>query len=530
MLLNLVSMILSINTAGCLNNQCNNYILNNEEISNKCRISVEEMGLENLCDNQNVVKDLNGNIFVVQESADGFAIYDSISDETLECVKTSMSPYLFDSVHDNYYFGPMQYYYRIENNFFHWVENDFVIDIEEAKCLQQNFNKQLDTFRSSISNAKSNLSPSRPLKVHQTVGDKTYISNYKYVRDCVYPKNFDGSCGFVAGSIILNYWDKTVHDGVVASCFKDPITGELNNTGSTFDDTKNLKDKLVKYNNLNTDSTGRTVANAINKYCSDYGVDGSASWYLGKIGLDESLANDRPAIILGAIPDLKDGGLCFHAVTCYGVDNRWWGGYYIVNYGWTGYSEVDLGFGFAGETMTFSLNENSYKSTYTIAPTDYGFPCSYNATSISKVVNIGSLSFETNRLRCGFIENEYINISPRKEGFDTAYLEFKFKNPINSISIDMSFWSNDERYYGLNRAEAYLQYKDLYCTNWQNKTDLLNDVSLPTNRKKQKTINLFFPLKTREFRIYSHFDYMYGIADRNKGRISIGNIVLDSYH
>ena len=117
MLLNLVSMILSINTAGCLNNQCNNYILNNEEISNKCRISVEEMGLENLCDNQNVVKDLNGNIFVVQESADGFAIYDSISDETLECVKTSMSPYLFDSVHDNYYFGPMQYYYRIENNF-----------------------------------------------------------------------------------------------------------------------------------------------------------------------------------------------------------------------------------------------------------------------------------------------------------------------------------------------------------------------------------------------------------------------------
>jgi hypothetical protein len=82
-------------------------------------------------------------------------------------------------------------------------------------------------------------------------------------------------------------------------------------------------------------------------------------------------------------------------------------------------------------------------------------------------------------------------------------------------------------------ACAYIMSKPLTDTSqnaWVDDIDLLHDVVLSKDRNNQTVINLSFPKKTRELRIYAHFNDMPPPVDRNKGRISIGNITIDSYN
>lgn len=536
MIINLLTTIIAVNSLNCGTANDFNFLENEHDISDNCLLVSESMGFDNPNEDQYAIKDLNGNIFIVQENkGGGFLIFDPTANDVIESTTTATCPFVFDSLHDNYYFGPMNYYYKEGNYFYHYKIDNCIIDLSNIWGLQENFTTQLEDFRAITSDEsyeiyvndnKENLRP--PLRRYQS-GNKTYINNYQYIKNMEYPFNWDGSCGFVAASIVLNYWDKTVHSGTVASQFLNE-NGELNSTMYS-NPNINLKDKLVEYNDGNADSTARTVSKSVNKYCNDFNVNGSASWYLGKIGLETSLANEKPAIMFGWFPNVQSGGHVNHAITCYGIDHRWWGGYYIVNYGWgSEYNEVSLGFGFVGETMTFCLDEESYATSYTISPSDYGFPQSYCSNETRKKVSFGSLSFTTNRLRCGYIENQFINLSPRKNGFNTAYIEYEFINPIISMDINISFWSDDERYEHPNNAYAFIQYKNLYTDNWIDKCDLLNDISLSTDRNNQSKLHFDFPFKSREIRIIARFDTIFGLNDRNKGRISIGNITISSYY
>ena len=135
------------------------------------------------------------------------------------------------------------------------------------------------------------------------------------------------------------------------------------------------------------------------------------------------------------------------------------------------------------------------------------------------------MTFNTKRLRTGFIENEYINLCPRKEGFGTAYLEFEFDKPVTGIDINLSFWSDDERYYAADNPEASIDYWDDSINDWDQSLDLL-EANMPTDRTNQKTYSIKFDKPTTKFRIYAHFNNMTGYTDRNKGRISIGNMVI----
>ena len=283
MIVNFLSTILVANSLGNVQQQNynNEMFINSSAVSEACVASAERMGLDYLEEHQNAVKDLDGNVFIIQESSDGgFMVFDPVADESIESVKTAECPYIFDLNYDNYYFGPMNYYYRVGNNFYHYTIENYCIDLEEAYLLQNNFNAQLLSFRDATSDASYNdyshsTGLTKPPLRKQTSGNKMYIDNYVIVRDSPYPSNYDGTCGFVAATIVLNYWDKTVHDGVVASNFKNS-SGNLYSTSSSNPST-NLKDKLVEYNGGSYSSTGRTVANAVNKYCDDYNVDGTAS-------------------------------------------------------------------------------------------------------------------------------------------------------------------------------------------------------------------------------------------------------------
>ena len=161
-----------------------------------------------------------------------------------------------------------------------------------------------------------------------------------------------------------------------------------------------------------------------------------------------------------------------------------------------------------------------------ITPEMYDFPENYCSLEESKAVETNEISFNTKRLRTGYIEDEYVVLCPRKEGYGTAYLEYDFNKSVRAIDIDLSFWSVDERYYRSDYPEARIEYWDEKSNTWVESLDLLKS-NLPTDRYKQNKYSIIFDKPVKSFRIYSHFKYMTGYTDRNKGRIAIGN--LDVY-
>ena len=225
-------------------------------VSQDCETMALAEGLDNSIDGHYELKDLAGNIFyAIVGSEQGFMVFDPVAKNFIEKSTTFCSPYDFSEAGDYYYFGPMNYYERIENTFYSMMIEGEEMSIEYAYKLQEIFNGQLSTFRNAQSDqayeqyVADNGNVAMPLSV--TSGNKTYINNYQYIRDAKHPTNNDDSCGFVAASLILNYWDKTMHKGTVLPQYLDS-NGELNDTGSTYSPDTNLKDKLVKLNGGDT--------------------------------------------------------------------------------------------------------------------------------------------------------------------------------------------------------------------------------------------------------------------------------------
>ncbi|MEG2640603.1 MAG: hypothetical protein RSA18_03765 [Bacilli bacterium] len=223
---------------------------NQQYIFDVCQITAVEHGIENPEEDQYTIKDLDGNVFVIQtgEKA-GFMVYDPIADAFIEKSSTLKCPYVFEAAYDNYYLGPMKYYSRVKDTFYSLGFQGDDLNLLQATEMQEIFRDQLADFREMTSKenyqayiAKQNAN-GKPIKGKIKIGNKTYIDNYEYIRDTNHPHNHDGSCGFVAASIVLNYWDKTVHSGTVLPQYLDP-NGELNSTIFSSPST-NLKDKIV---------------------------------------------------------------------------------------------------------------------------------------------------------------------------------------------------------------------------------------------------------------------------------------------
>lgn len=160
-----------------------------------------------------------------------------------------------------------------------------------------------------------------------------------------------------------------------------------------------------------------------------------------------------------------------------------------------------------------------------ITPEMYGFPSNYCSTEETQLVEADGADFHTARLRTGYIEGEYITLCPRKKDYGTAYLEYGFYERVSKVEINLSFWSGDERYYAADNPEARIECWDGGSNSWVECLDLLK-ANLPTDRKNQKTYTIEFDEPVLSFRVYAHFNNMTGFTDRNKGRISIGDMTV----
>lgn len=52
--------------------------------------------------------------------------------------------------------------------------------------------------------------------------------------------------------------------------------------------------------------------------------------------------------------------------------------------------------------------------------------------------------FNTNRLRCSYIEDKYLVLSANRSGVKEAYLEFEVENKIRALEFNMGLWSGKE--------------------------------------------------------------------------------------
>ena len=164
----------------------------------------------------------------------------------------------------------------------------------------------------------------------------------------------------------------------------------------------------------------------------------------------------------------------------------------------------------------------------TLSPSEYGFPESYGGltNSINSFIYLPSSRYhnfvQTKRMRTGFIEGECINLSPKKTGAGTAYLEYVFPKEISKISVDLSFWSAKENVYSFD-SEYKIEYYIDGTTNPVCAVNLWTDVSLPKDRTHPLNVSVSFPSSVRKFRFYASST---GNSDRNKGRLSVFDMTI----
>jgi len=155
-----------------------------------------------------------------------------------------------------------------------------------------------------------------------------------------------------------------------------------------------------------------------------------------------------------------------------------------------------------------------------ILPEDYGFPEAYCTKEEYKKITLDNLIVNTYRLRTGYIEEEYINVSAKREGAGEAYIEYYFSKKVRSFEINLSYWQIKDVLSNLN-SEAVLEvYRN---NNWIFVEDLIA-ANLSTDRTKQDAFTYsYIGQEINGLRIKSTAP---AIGSRNLGRISIGNLTL----
>lgn len=483
-----------------------------------CYSIAQEAKIEDIKDETFIINDYAGNHFYIKTGEDkGFMVYDPVSDQFMEKSSELVSPYDFSCNADYLYFGPMNYFEKIGDSYYSIYDDTYVSE-DYIQELQHIFDEQLVAFRNYDTSQDENTSSDEPDEPKNF-----YIENYEFIKNGVYPENNNGSCGFVAASIVLDYWEKTMYKGTVLPQYLDK-NGNLNDT-KEYDPDTNLRDKLVEFNDGTRDSWAKPVRDALLKYAEYANLSCIAGYYFFDINMKSEIRQNHPVIVFGKLPHAHTGEIIKHAVTAYGLDTN---NNPIVNYGWgdEASSEVVLADGMIGSVTTFHLKE--YEETVTVEPSDYGFGTYYSTSEVTRNHYKDGMSFTTKRLRTGYIENEYVVLSPRKEGYGTAYIEYNFTQPVSSIDVDLAFWSKDERYYSYDNPKAELSYQKLYDGSWSSVCDLLK-INLPTNRTNPTRYTFAFPGKTKSIRFQTSFEKMSGLTDRNKGRICIGNMNVHTY-
>lgn len=171
-----------------------------------------------------------------------------------------------------------------------------------------------------------------------------------------------------------------------------------------------------------------------------------------------------------------------------------------------------------------------YDSLYNIMTAiHHGFAPSYGApdTPVNQTINIpySNETIYTTRQRCGLIEGERVNLSPKRYSPGISFLEYTFDKNIKRLEIQLSWWSNNEMVSPIN--STYLIEYSYDGINYLTALDLWQDVTLSTDRTNPTKVVVDFPENVKKIKYYAQV--MYPTNDRNKGRLSINKTLIEYY-
>lgn len=175
---------------------------------------------------------------------------------------------------------------------------------------------------------------------------------------------------------------------------------------------------------------------------------------------------------------------------------------------------------------------NTYRNKSSFLPSDWGFIGRYYFSNEltsnhllteperkTTVVTSNGLTITTDRLRCGYIENSYVVLSPRRENAGRAYFEMNFDKAVYSFMYRACLWSSKENIDGV----AVIQVKDRYG-NWTTLKDI------PLSQLKTKSNGLTQFVEQTSSGIYGlRFEITStATGTTNKGRFCIDDIVFST--
>lgn len=484
------------------------------------------------------------NRYVCFDFDTSYLIYDKADDVVKEYI-LSTSPY------KNY-----------ENYLCVYVENSEYIKhgyVDDFSVFSLDDNAYLDDIL--INNSLDGDSEAGQYLIFDEYGaDVTKITNafyFEHLND-KHGTSPNGTCGIVAIQILLGYYDTFYNDNIIPENY-DYTSAENKSSYIDFEQSpgsgQSFHDYLISFAsannitstgvNMNINQERSLVTSFLQSRDIEFGFKSvEGNWA-------DTTSNAASAHIRTAIDNNNPifFGAAGHASVAFAYDSN----YIYVHSGWgdirrTPWSTVTTDFwDFWGGPHTIEiqniLTEHYHSDNYysyslskilcpcgmvysrtNISPSDYGFEEQYFFYETTKNVSVGNLTFETKRLRTGYIEEETINLSPRRIGAGLAYLEYNFfASYVRKVIVDLSMWSSTE-YMDSSDSTILLQYLDSNSNNWETYYDLLNDCDLSENRYEQDKYIINFPNGTQKFRFYSTSST---IGDRNKGRLSIGEMIVE---
>lgn len=171
-----------------------------------------------------------------------------------------------------------------------------------------------------------------------------------------------------------------------------------------------------------------------------------------------------------------------------------------------------------------------YNQLPQIKPNEYGFVDAYPSDDWTKDTFVShtashNFAFETRRYRTGYIHDEYIVMSPIRNGYKEAYIEYRFSYAVTRIDVELAHWRpTSHEWLTSSTGEASIQY---YWENqWVDKLDLLSSsTALPTNRNSHKFYKILFDNPVYRVRFHAE-TFSSNTNDSNRGRICIGNMAF----
>lgn len=484
---------------------------------------------------------LNGaNQFLEIQLDNGYLIYDKLSKSVVEENYTVASPY--NELEDSF----KVYVPQNENpGYIYFDGEEFQVIAENNKSSHQ------------AGDYPTNIVPK---------SDAVFVTNAHFFTNLWggHGNNYDSICGVVSTEIILNYYDTFKNDKIVPEEYEIRATENTKSTKSLAD----FVNSPATGSNDSSDVDGQRFVEDLVDVCTSaightpvgkglYTTEQIefAREYLNRTGVSytmhtcegnwaDRIGNRTVSFIKNAIkagrPVISNG--TGHSTVAYGYDSDYvfvhtgWG--YVAATPWSTFTTTMLDFKWDVGAIDIEINEHFHSDNYysshfdqylcpcdvslnhhVFTPDSYDFESQYFYERKTKTYTFDDEIITTNRLRCGYIENSFINLSARKQNAGEAYLQYELNTNVHKIVTHVSYWGTKE--YFTTNAKIEIQYWDATESLWKLLYNLKDNIS--NDRAAQTELQLLFPKNTTIFRFYVS-DYATGTY--NRGRLSIGNTEL----